>query len=246
MRAVPLLPLLALLVLPTVAAADEATQGCITPAALTAAAPPLPSLRAALGAAGPIEILAVGSASTAGPETGNPGRSYIARLEAALRTALPGRTLRLTVRGARGMTAATMATLLETELASHRYRLVLWQTGTVEAVQGLSPETLRDALETGLARARAAGASLVLIDPQFTPTLRDRTAVALYRDIMTQAAAQPDVALFPRFDLTEGWAVTQKLDLEHVARTDRETALENLSACIGDALARFVLTAGGK
>jgi len=252
MRAALLLPILALLVLPAVAVAEsnapfgDALSGCATPPALAAPAQPLPALRAALAGGGPIEILAVGSASTVGLEDGGHGQSYVARMEAALRAALPGRALRLTVRGGRGMTAAAMAALLETELPGHAYRLVLWQTGTVEAVQGLPPAELRGALDAGIARAREAGVSLVLIDPQFTRTLRDKTNVAAYRRIMEQAAAQPDAALFHRFDLTEGWAREQKLDLEHVARPEREAALQTLRACVGDALARFVLAGAEK
>jgi len=242
MRAVLLLPILALLALAAAAAAAaDAPSGCAIPPALAAPEQPLPALGAALAGDGPIEILAVGSASTLGLENGGHGQSYVARMEAALRAALPGRALSLTVRGGRGMTAAAMAALIETELPGHAYRLVLWQTGTVEAVQRLPLEELRRALETGIARAREAGSSVVLIDPQFTRTLRDKTNVASYRQIMEQAAERPDTALFHRFDLTQGWALEQKLDLEHVAKAERETALQTLRACVGDALAGFVL-----
>jgi acyl-CoA thioesterase-1 len=246
MRAALFFPVLALLALPAiVAAAGDVPTGCATPPALGAPERPLPVLRAALAGDGPIEILAVGSASTVGLETGGHGASYVARMAETLRAALPGRALNVTVRGDRGMTATAMAALIAAELPSHAYRLVIWQTGTVEAVKGLPPEELRRALAAGAARVREAGASLVLIDPQFTATLRDKTNLASYRRIMEQAVMDqgggPDAALFHRFDLTQDWARAQNLDLERVAKTERETVLQTLRACVGDALAGFVL-----
>jgi len=243
MRAALFFPVLALLALPAIAAAaGETAAGCATPPALGAPERPLPALRVALAGDGPIEILAVGSASTVGLEKDGHGPSYVARMAETLRAVLPGRALRLTVRGDRGMTATAMAALIAAELHGHAYRLVIWQTGTVEAVQGLPPDELRRALEAGSARVREAGASLVLIDPQFTATLRDKTNLAIYRRIMEQAATHPDAALFHRFDLTQDWARAQKLDLEHVAKTEREAALQTLRACVGDALADFILS----
>ena len=47
------------------------------------------------------------------------------------------------------MTADAMLPILQRELAAHHYDLVLWQTGTVEAVQGLRPDALRGVLQEG-------------------------------------------------------------------------------------------------
>ena len=57
----------------------------------------------------------------------------------AFRSTRPALRFNLTVKGGRSMTAEVMLPILLQELAAHHYDLVLWQTGTVEAVQGCVP-----------------------------------------------------------------------------------------------------------
>ena len=52
----------------------------------------------------------------------------------------------------------------------------------------------------------------------------------------------PGVALFHRFDLMRAWANDGGIDLERTAKVDREKALDQLNDCLGQALARFVLS----
>src|SRR5262249_25121387 len=149
---------------------------------------------------------------------------------------------RLTVRGGRGMTAEDMLPLIEAALKQHPYPLVLWQTGTVEAVRGLQPDGLLDVLHTGAERIRSAGGDLVLIDPQFSRFLRANTDLDPRETVMQQVATMPGVALFRRFDLMRTWANDGQIDLERSPKADREKVLEALNDCLGKALARFVLS----
>ena len=160
----------------------------------------------------------------------------------ALHAALPSVEFRLTVRGGRGMTAEEMLPLLEAALKQQHYPLVLWQTGTVEAVRGLRPDGMLEVLHTGAERVREAGGDLVLIDPQFSRFLRANTDLDPYRGVMQQVATMPGVALFHRFDLMRAWANDGRIDLEHAPKADRDKALDELNACLGKALARFVLS----
>ena len=59
---------------------------------------------------------------------------------------------------------------------------MLWQTGTVEAVQGLRPDVLRGVLQDGADAAEDAHADLVLIDPQFSRFLRANADLEPVRD----------------------------------------------------------------
>ena len=160
----------------------------------------------------------------------------------ALHAALPSVDFRLTVRGGRGMTAEDMLPLLEAALKQQHFPLVLWQTGTVEAVRGLQPSGMLDVLHTGAEQVRAAGGDLVLIDPQFSRFLRANTDLDPYENVMQQVATMPGVVLFRRFDLMRGWANDGRIDLERTPKADRDKALEELNACLGKALARFVLS----
>ncbi len=208
----------------------------------------LTQLATSIAAGGPVEILAVGSATTVGSVTANgqhsaaQGGAFPWQMVRALNAALPSVEFRLTVRGGRGMTAEDMLTLIDTALKQQHYPLVLWQTGTVEAVRGLRPDGMLDVLHTGAEHVRDAGGDLVLIDPQFSRFLRANTDLDPYENVMQQVATMPGVALFHRFDLMRTWADTGTIDLEHTQPADRDKALEELNACLGKALARFVLS----
>jgi acyl-CoA thioesterase I len=208
----------------------------------------LAQLAAAISAERPVDILAVGSATTVGSVTAgvvqnpDPGSAYPWQMVRALQAALPAIEFRLTVRGGRGMTAEEMLPLIDAALKQQRYPLVLWQTGTVEAVRGLQPDGLLDILHTGAEHVRDAGGDLVLIDPQFSRFLRANTDLDPYEGVMQQVATMPGVALFHRFDLMRTWAEDGRIDLERTAKADRDKALVELNMCLGQALARFVLS----
>ena len=217
-RLVSVIPLCALLALAQpLRAATEANSACGAPEEFVTTDTPLAQLAAAIAAGGPVDVLAVGSATTVG-------------------------SVGTTVRGGRGMTAEDMLPLIEAALKQQRYPLVLWQTGTVEAVRGLQPSGMLDVLHTGAERVRDGGGDLVLIDPQFSRFLRANTDLDPYDGVMQQVATMPGVALFHRFELMRTWANDGRIDLERTPKADRDKALDELNACLGKALARFVLS----
>jgi hypothetical protein len=144
------------------------------------------------------------------------------------------------------MTAATMLPILRNELTSHHYDLVLWQTGTVEAVQGLRPDVLHTVLQDGADAAEAAHADLVLIDPQFSRFLRANADLNPYETVLEQMTDNQAVTLFHRFDLTQTWVDNGQVDLERVGRDQRDEAIAMLNSCLGHALARYVLQGAGE
>ena len=194
-------------------------------------------------------MLAVGSATTVGSvntmglnTSGTQGASYPWHMTRALEAALPGVKFALTVRGGRGMTAEQMLPLLDEALKHQHYSLVLWQTGTVEAVRGLRPDGLLEVLHTGAELVRDAGGDLVLVDPQFSRFLRANTDLDPYESVLQQVATMPGAAIFHRFDLMRTWANDGRIDLEHTQKADRDKALDELNECLGKALAQFVLS----
>jgi hypothetical protein len=144
------------------------------------------------------------------------------------------------------MTAGEMLPLLQQALAAGHIDLVIWQTGTVEAVRGLPLGSLRDVLQTGIKAAEAAGADVVIVDPQFSRYLRANVDVGPYESTLQQIAGKTSAALFRRFDLTQAWATTGQIDLEMVSRDARERTISELNICLGQALAKFVLNGAGE
>lgn len=204
----------------------------------------LEHLGAAIRLGGPIEVLALGSPGTPGP--GAAPASFPAQVAEALRAALPKADVRLTAIGGRGQTAADMLSVLRSSLAGSHPTLVLWQTGTVEAVKGLPPDEFSDAIGEGVSQVAAAGADLILIDPQFSRFLRANADVEPYEEVLRQMAALPSVMLFRRYDLMHAWVDDESIDLERVSKADREGAVRRLHQCLGQALAAYVVAAASQ
>jgi hypothetical protein len=241
-------------VIPALSQAREALA-CDMPPELTEPSAPLPRVAAALSTKGVLNILALGSGSTVGDSgtSGGPALSYRApegsfpyRMLDALRAMKPALRFNLTVTGGRNMTAVAMLPILRYELKAHHYDLVLWQTGTVEAVQGLRPDVLHSVLEDGAEAADEAHADVVLIDPQFSRFLRANVDLNPYETVLTQMTDTLAVTLFHRFDLTQAWADSGQVDLERVGRDERDKTIATLNQCLGQALARYVLAGAGE
>jgi hypothetical protein len=226
----------------TRARAEDNATACAAPAELTTPDTPLEHVRAAIAAGGPVNVLAVGSSSTVGSNSHDPRSAYPYRMIDALHAARPGVTFHLDVRGGRGLTAADMLPQLEKALKDQRYALVIWQTGTVEAVSGMPPDGLSDPLEQGRDLVLRAGANLIVVDPRFSRFLRANVDLDPYESALEQVASVPGVALFHRFDLMHAWVDDGRIDLERAPEEEREAVLAQLNTCVGEAMARFVLT----
>ena len=248
-----LLSVALLAAVPFPAVAEDGLR-CEMPADLTTPSDPLTHVAGALKATNHLEILALGSGSTVGDTSAAAGAalsyrapqaSFPYRMVENLRAIRPAGQFQLTVRGGREMTAEMMVPILQQELAAHHYDLVLWQTGTVEAVRGLSPDGLHDILQEGADAAAKADVDLVLIDPQFSRFLRANADVSPYETVLQKMAGNPDVTLFHRFDLTQLWVGNGEIDLERATREHRDETVALLNRCLGEALARYVLAGAG-
>lgn len=248
--------------------AAAGTDRCAAADDVAGTAEPLPNVAAMLAPGKVLNILTVGSATVFSPEASlAPGtvtsqalglsqaapapagpvqtseRAFPSQMAKALQAAAPGADVRVTVRGGRGLTAAEMLGVLRTELAAHRYQLVIWQTGTVEAVRNLPPSDFAMVLAEGAELAQAAGADLVLVDPQYSRFLQTNANLDPYEQALQQASALPGVMLFRRYDLMRSWANEGQIDLERTSRADRQRTIETLHQCLGSHLAKLILSA---
>ena len=230
----------------------------------------LPNITAALKPGSRLNVLAIGSATMFGPEASlSPGtitsqalgdghlndvqaqpipqeaseRAFPRQMAKTLQATVPGSDVHVTVRGGRGLVAADMLALIKAELPLQHPQLVLWQTGTVEAVRNLPPGEFAQTLADGIEAIHAADADLILIDPQFSRFLQTNSNLDPYVQALQQAASMPGVLLFRRFDLMRSWVNDGQIDLERTARADRQKTVETLHACLGSHLARLVLGA---
>jgi hypothetical protein len=223
---------------------------CDMPIELTTPADKLAHVAGALAKNHTLDILALGSGSTVGDAGASAGpalayhapeAAYPYKMLDALQTMRPADRFRITVKGGRNMTAETMLPIMQETLTAQHYDLVLWQTGTVEAVHGSRPDSLHGVLDDGAEAVEKAQADLVLIDPQFSRFLRANADLSPYQTVMQQLTARPDVTLFHRFDLTQNWVNSGQVDLERVSRDARDQTILLLNSCLGEALARYIL-----
>ncbi len=211
----------------------------------------LPRLAAALKPGATIQIVAIGSANplAANPEMPIPGKaapaahpnSLSAQVALALEAAVPGARVGVTTLPGFGLTAGQMLDKLRAELPRKPYRLVLWQTGTVEAVNDAPPDDFYQALSDGAAAATDAGADLVLIDPQYSRFLEGNANLAPYFTALQAASGLPGVMLFHRFETMRDWAGMGFFDLEHTPKTDRPLVAAHLHTCLARALVSSLL-----
>lgn len=242
---------------------------CAVSDELVTAAAPLQHVSAAI-LANRLDVLVVGSATVFGPEIvlqpgtvtaqslggtrtavpprqdipGGPSMSaFPIRMAEALRAARPGLEVQVSVRGGRGMTAAEMLALLRQDLPGHRYQLVIWQTGTVEAVRNMPAGEFYQVLADGAALVSEAGADLVLVDQQYSRFLNANANLDPYAQSMQQIAAMPGAALFRRFEIMRAWANEGQIDLERTPKGERSAAVATLHGCLGKQLAHLLLNA---
>ena len=110
------------------------------------------------------------------------------------------------------MLASEMLDVLRTELAAHHYQLVVWQTGTVEAVRNVPTGEFYQTLSDGAALVAASGADLMLVDPQYSRFLHANVDLTSYMQSLEQVGALPGVILFHRFSLMQDWATDGQID----------------------------------
>lgn len=216
-----------------------ASPACVAPAELVAPGHPLPAAARGI-ASGRLRVVIGGSASVLGPGTSGTAAPWPQRLEALLRARYPGLAVDLVVQGARGLTAAEIGKLVVAEAAKAPGALVFWQTGTVEAARGLDRDQFVNAVIDGLDRLEATDADVVLVDLQFSRFLRANAQVDAYLDALRVVAAAHGVPLFRRYELMQGWADAEILDLERAPPPKRVAMTDRLNDCLAHALDKLV------
>jgi acyl-CoA thioesterase I len=158
--------------------------------------------------------MALGSSSTAGAGASTTAASYPSRLEVELRNRLPGVAITVINRGVNGDVMADMLARFDQLAVVDKPDVVLWQLGT-NAVLRDDPLGNADRLiQEGLARIRALGADVVLIDPQFAPKVIVKPEAEEMVSVIAAAAAKREVDLFPRFAVMREWREVEAIPFQ--------------------------------
>jgi hypothetical protein len=239
LRTVLGLAMLAALLAVAPARAEDAPPVCELPAYLLASESSLPKVTEAVKNAQKLDILVVGSRSST-INTAD-GTAYPGRLETILREKLPGVKVSVNVELQIKKTAEEVAAGLSKLAEGKKPTLVIWQTGTVDAMRSVDPDDFRAAVGDGLAALQSAGTDVILMNLQYSPRTETMISAAPYIDNMRVVAQQHDVPLFDRFAVMRHWNEAGDFDL--FSASHGLDLAKRVHDCLGRALSKFVIDA---
>lgn len=243
-RAIALIVAVGLALSPGPGAALGQEPACPTPEGFGAFEAPLPKTAKALAAGSEVVIVILGGSSSLGSAAGGPSLSWPSRLAAALAGRFPAARVNVVNLAKPRQTAREAADRLAREVLPLKPTLVVWETGTMEAVRGTGVDDFRETVQAGIDDLRAAGIEVVLMSAQFS---RDADAIihyAPYLGAVRELADANDVAVFHRYGLMRRWAESGVLDLRTRESEERRRLAARVYECIGRAMADFVSRGG--
>ena len=213
----------------------------------------LPRLARRLANGKAIKIVALGSSSTSGAGASSSATSYPSRLAEELIRRFPGHDITVLNRGVNGDDANAMLARLDTTVIAEKPNLVLWQLGTNSVMRDEALPLHSALIHEGLARMKAAGAEVVLIDPQYAPRVIAKPNVEEMDALIAAAAKAEHVPLFHRFDLMRHWYEIEHLPFDafvspdglHMNDWSYACLAKGLALAIAEAATRPMATAAG-
>jgi hypothetical protein len=166
-----------------------------------------------LAAGSEVVIVTLGGASSVGSAAGGPSLSWPSRLATALAGRFPTARIKVVNLAMPRQTAREAADRLAGGVLPLKPTLVIWETGTMEAVRGTGVDDFRETVQAGLDELRAAGIEVVLMNAQFSRDADAMIPFAPYLGALRELADANDVPVFHRYGLMRHWAESGVLDL---------------------------------
>jgi hypothetical protein len=139
------------------------------------------------------------------------------------------------------MSAEDMAKGMEKLLVDEKPNLVVWQSGTFDAIRRVEPDNFRAALDDGVEALHNGGADVILMNMQYSPRTDIMVPLGPYADIMRVVAQQHEVPLLDRLGIMRHWSDTGAFDL-YAAGKDNVLA-HRVHDCIGRGIAALIIDA---
>jgi len=191
----------------------------------------------------PIKIVALGSSSTYGVGASTPAASYPSRLADELVRRFPGHKFTVLNRGVSGEDVGNMLTRLDTAVIREKPDLVLWQLGTNSVLDGKAVQPHASLLREGLARLKATGADVVLIDLQYAPKVIAKRNADEMVSLIGATAKVEHICHFRRFELMRHWHETEYLPFKAFVSPDGLHMNDWSYACLAKALSLAIAEA---
>lgn len=223
------------------AAGAQPADKCAVPGYLLYGDSPLDRVNAAAIKDKALNIIVLGGTSSTLQGSDGPSFSYPARLQVALRSRLPGLQITVVSKLMQRKTAAEMADSIDKLVVDDKPNLVIWQTGTYDAVRGTDPEEFRATVSEGVENLHTGGADVVLVNMQYSPRTESIMALGAYADGLRWVARELEVPVFDRHAIMRHWYEAGQFDL--YAPTKDMKVAKDVHDCIGRALGDLIIDA---
>jgi hypothetical protein len=226
-----------------ISAAFGGALPCDVPEELMQVDEKLPHLAERLKAGQPVRIVAVGGASTTGLAAGSSDLAYPHRLQEILARWYPSTSITVVNRGVPRQTAQQMLERFSTDVVPEDPVLVIWETGTTDAVRGVGVDDFAATLQNGIDELKAHGVDIMLIDMQFSHGTATVIDFERYLNALHRVGDVNDVNVFPRFEMMRYWSEQNVFNFDGVAKDERAALAARVYECIASKLADAIRVA---
>jgi hypothetical protein len=213
---------------------------CDVPAELIRVEVTLPHLSERLRAKDPVKIVAIGGASTTGAAAGSPDLAYPHRLQEILDRWYPNIPITVVNRGVPRQTAQQMLERFPSDVIAEDPILVIWETGTTDAVRGVEVDDFAAALQGGIDQLKTRSIDIILIDMQFSRSTVTVIDFERYLSTLHRVGEVNELYVFPRFEMMRYWSEQNVFNFDGVAKNERASLAASVYECIGRNLAEAI------
>src|SRR6266702_5179307 len=216
---------------------------CEIPPDLSEVSVKLTHLTERLGARQPINIVAIGGASTKGAAAGAPDLAYPHRLQAALAAFYPEVPINVVNKGVPRQSTQQMVERFPTDVIAEDPILVVWEAGISDAVRGVEIDDFAAALQAGIEEVKNRAIDILLVDMQFSRRTSTVINFEQYLNALHRVGDLNEVYVFPRFAMMRYWSDQNMFNFDDVAEDERARLAAKVYDCIGRKLAQIIRAA---
>jgi acyl-CoA thioesterase I len=225
------------------AAAAPPALRCTAPDGVTRFKVTLPHTARAIRRGEALVIVAIGSSSTQGVGASDQAHTYPALLAEELRRRWPRLAVTVVNKGVGGETAEQMLARFPRDVLPYRPQLVIWQTGTNQALMSEDVQGYENTVREGIARLKAVHTDVILMDPQYAPRVLARPLHKAILDTLERMANDLHVAVFRRFAVMRHWVTGGEYRMEDIISRDQLHMNDASYHCIARLLADSLTSA---
>jgi acyl-CoA thioesterase I len=213
---------------------------CDVPAELIRVEATVPHVSERLRAKNPVKIVAIGGASTTGAAAGSTDLAYPRRLQEILDRWYPDVPITVVNKGVPRQTAQQMLERFPSDVLAEDPILVIWETGTTDAVRGVEIDDFAAALQGGIDQLKTRSIDIILIDMQFSRSTVTVIDFERYLSTLHRVGEVNELYVFPRFEMMRYWSEQNVFNFDGVAKDARASLAASVYECIGRNLAEAI------